>query len=197
MKKFFLVILCVISALTLSAQTPDGLTCETAIPVNSSYIGSIPAPGTYYFTAWTYDLPLTCYFYPEDENVTELYLDIDFSCTPGVYEDPNIQELVDETMGWGIKMPMRFDRFVQGVDPVTNKKYYSYVFVHFEYDYMPHCVVFNNEENKFEIVSNLSKKSNGIRQIGYLNESEEGFDSRTDIPINEETKAVVYVFLSR
>ena len=56
-----------------------------------------------------------------------------------------------------------------------NKKYYSYVFAHFEYDYMPHCVVFNNEENKFEIVSNLSKKSGGVRQIGYMNESEEGF----------------------
>ena len=124
MKKFFSFILCVTCALTLSAQTPDGLTCETAIPVNSSYIGSIPAPGTYYFTAWTYDLPLTCYFYPEDENVTELYLEIDFSCTPGVYEDPNIQELVDETMGWGIEMPIRFDNFIQGKDQ-NGKKYYS------------------------------------------------------------------------
>ena len=126
MKKFFSVILCVTCALTLSAQTPDGLTCETAIPVDSSYTGRIPAPGVYYFTAWTYDLPLTCYFYPEDEVVSELYMDIDFSCTPGVYDDANIKELVDETMGWGIKMPMRFDRFVQGVDPITNKKYYSY-----------------------------------------------------------------------
>ena len=124
MKKFFSVILCATCALTLSAQTPDGLTCETAIPVNSSYTGSIPAPGTYYFTAWTYDLPLTCYFYPEDENVTELYLDIDFSCTPGVYEDPNIQELLDETMGWGIKVPMRFDNFKEGEDSNGRKYYY-------------------------------------------------------------------------
>ena len=76
MKKFFSVILCVTCALTLSAQTPDGLTCETAIPVNSSYTGSIPAPGTYYFTAWTYDLPLTCYFYPENGADTELYMDV-------------------------------------------------------------------------------------------------------------------------
>ena len=126
MKKLFSILFCVTCALALSAQAPDGLTCETAIPVNSTYTGSIPAPGTYYFTAWMYDLPLTCYFYPKDEFVSELYMDIDFSCTNGVYEDPNIQELVDETMGWGIKMPMRFDRFVQGVDPVTNKKYYSY-----------------------------------------------------------------------
>ena len=126
MKKLFSILFCVTCALTLSAQTPDGLTCENAIPVDSSYTGRIPAPGVYYFTAWTYDLPLTCYFYPEDEVVSELYMDIDFSCTPGVYDDANIKELVDETMGWGIKMPMRFDRFVQGVDPITNKKYYSY-----------------------------------------------------------------------
>ena len=65
-----------------------------------------------------------------------------------------------------------------------NKKYYSYVFAHFEYDYMPYCVVFNNEENKFEIVSNLSKKSGGVRQIGYMNESEEGFIKKREMNIN-------------
>ena len=125
MKKLFSVLFCVTCAFALSAQTPDGLTCETAIPVDSTYTGRIPAPGVYYFTAWTYDLPLTCYFYPTEDVVNELYLDIDFTCTPGVYADPNLQELVDETMGWGVKVPMRFDRFVQGIDPVSNRKYYS------------------------------------------------------------------------
>lgn len=124
MKKFFSVILCVTCALALSAQTPDGLTCENAIPVDSTYTGSISAPGTYYFTAWTYDLPLTCYFYPEDEVVTELYLDIDFSCTPGVYDDPNIEELLDVTMGWGIKMPIHFDDFIVDTD-ANGRTYYS------------------------------------------------------------------------
>ena len=109
--------------LMFSAQTPDGLTCETAIPVNSTYTGSIPAPGTYYFTAWTYDLPLTCYFYPDSE-VDELYLDIDFTCTPGVYDDPNVEELLDVTTGWGIKMPMHFDDFIVDSDE-NGKTYYS------------------------------------------------------------------------
>ena len=124
MKKLFSILLCVTCALALSAQTPDGLTCENAIPVDSSYTGHIPAPGVYYFTAWTYDLPLTCYFYPTEEVVTELYLEIDFSCTPGVYDDPNIQELVDETLGWGIKMPMRFENFIKGTDSF-GRLYYS------------------------------------------------------------------------
>ena len=124
MKKLFSVLLCVTCALALSAQTSDGLTCENAIRVDSTYTGRIPAPGTYYFTAWTYDLPLTCYFYPTEEVVTELYLDIDFSCTSGEYSDPNIKELVDETMGWGIQMPIRFDKFNEGNDQ-NGKKYYS------------------------------------------------------------------------
>ena len=124
MKKLFSILFCVTCALALSAQTPDGLTCENAIPVDSTYTGSISAPGTYYFTAWTYDLPLTCYFYPEDEVVTELYLDIDFSCTPGVYDDPNIEELLDVTMGWGIKMPIHFDDFIVDTD-ANGRTFYS------------------------------------------------------------------------
>ena len=124
MKKLFSILFCVTCALALSAQTSDGLTCENAIRVDSTYTGRIPAPGTYYFTAWTYDLPLTCYFYPTEEVVTELYLDIDFSCTSGEYSDPNIKELVDETMGWGIQMPIRFDKFNEGNDQ-NGKKYYS------------------------------------------------------------------------
>ena len=123
MKKLFSILFCVTCALTLLAQTPDGLTCETAIPVDKSYQGSIDAPGVYYYTAWTYDLPLTCYFYPTSE-VDSLYLDIDFTCTPGVYDDLNIKELLDETMGWGVTVPIRFDNFEEGVDEYS-RKYYS------------------------------------------------------------------------
>lgn len=123
MKKFFSVILCVTCALTLLAQTPDGLTCETAIPVDKSYQGSIDAPGVYYYTAWTYDLPLTCYFYPTSE-VDSLYLDIDFTCTPGVYDDPNMAELLDPVFGWGETVPIRFDDFEKNTDDV-GRVYYS------------------------------------------------------------------------
>ena len=122
MKRFFSLILCVTCAVMLSAQTPDGLSCETAIPVNKSYQGTIDAPGIYYYTAWTYDLPLTCYFYPTSE-VDSLYLDIDFTCTPGVYDDLNIKELLDETMGWGVKVPMRFDDFIKEVDKYGRLRY--------------------------------------------------------------------------
>ena len=121
MKKFFSVILCVTCALTLLAQTPDGLTCETAIPVDKSYQGSIDAPGVYYYTAWTYDLPLTCYFYPTSGDIESLYMDIDFTCNPGVYDDPNIAELADASFDLGMGLPMRFDEFALGYDSLGRK----------------------------------------------------------------------------
>lgn len=125
MKKFFSIVSFLTLSIGLFAQAPDGLTCDNAIPVDSTYEGTIDAPGTYYFTAGTYDLPLTCYFYPTDEVVDELYLDIDFTCTPGVYDDPNIVELLDATFGWGVRMPIRFEDFTIGVDPQSNRTYYS------------------------------------------------------------------------
>lgn len=93
---------------SIFAQAPDGLTCETAIPVDKSFEGTIPAAGTYYYSASTYDLPLTCYFYPEESirQAPEIY--VDFTCQPGVYEDPNLQEMIFSAAGWGIETPIYF-----------------------------------------------------------------------------------------
>ena len=124
MKKYLFICLSVFLSVGLFAQEPDGLTCETAIPVDTSFTGSIPAPGVYYYSAWTYDLPLACYFYPEDDNVSELYLDVDFTCTPGVYDDPKIEDLLNASIGWGVEMPIRFDDFEQGTDEY-GRTYYT------------------------------------------------------------------------
>jgi hypothetical protein len=51
-----------VASVSIFAQTPDGLTCETADAVDKSFVGTVPAAGTYYYSASTYDLPLTCYF---------------------------------------------------------------------------------------------------------------------------------------
>ena len=124
MKKCLFICLSVFLSVCLFAQEPDGLTCETAIPVDTSFTGSVPAPGVYYYSAWTYDLPLACYFYPEDDNVSELYLDVDFTCTPGVYDDPKIEDLLNASIGWGIEMPIRFDKFEKGIDD-NGRTYYT------------------------------------------------------------------------
>ena len=114
-----------IASLSISAQTPDGLTCETAIPVDKSFVGTVPAAGTYYYSASTYDLPLTCYFYPETpvEQAPKVY--VDFTCNPGVYDDPNIVELLEVGTGWGIALPMILT-FTDEYDKNNNNyKYYS------------------------------------------------------------------------
>ena len=96
-----------LASTTLFAQEPDGLTCENAIPVDTSYVGSVPAAGTYYYSASTYDLPMTCYFYPEVAG-TAPSIYVDFTCTPGYYEDPNLQNMIFSASGWGIETPIFF-----------------------------------------------------------------------------------------
>ena len=43
---FLLVAMLVLASNMVLAQEPDGLTCENAIPVDTSYVGSVPAAGT-------------------------------------------------------------------------------------------------------------------------------------------------------
>ena len=104
---FLLVAMLVLASNMVLAQEPDGLTCENAIPVDTSYVGSVPAAGTYYYSASTYDLPMTCYFYPETAGSAPIVY-VDFTCTPGVYEDPNLQNMIMSAQGWGIETPIFF-----------------------------------------------------------------------------------------
>ena len=122
-KLFYSFVALFVASLSISAQTPDGLTCETAIPVGNNFEASIPSAGTYYYSASTYDLPLTCYFYPETpiDQAPKIY--VDFTCNSGVYDDPNIVELLDAGTGWGIALPMIFT-FTDEYDQDYNK-YYS------------------------------------------------------------------------
>lgn len=120
-----LAILLTISTLSF-AQQPDGLTCETAIPVDTAYRGSVPQAGTYYYSAWTYDLPMTCYFYPvETDMANPPSVEVDFTCTPGIYADPKVEDLVTSaSSGWGIKVPIPF-AFNSAIDEKTNQLYYT------------------------------------------------------------------------
>ena len=121
--KLFLFVVTLFVSVCLFAQEPDGLSCENAIPVDTSYVGSVSAPGTFYYSASTYDLPMTCYFYPEHpiEQAPKIY--VDFTCTPGVYDDPNIVKLLDAGSGWGIALPLVLT-FTDEYDKDYNK-YYS------------------------------------------------------------------------
>lgn len=98
----FLAVLCTMTAM---AQN-DGSTCEKAIYVDSLMMQSIEANTTYWFTANTDDLPLTVYFFPDEEPEVAPEIYIDFTCEPGVYEDQNIRDIVDLAIDMGIYFPL-------------------------------------------------------------------------------------------
>lgn len=98
-----------LTALSVAVMAQQGLTCDNPIPVDRDYNGSVPAAGTYYFAAWTYDLPLQVFFTPVSPNQTvRPTVEVDFTCTPGYYEDRKIDSIVHEVSEWNIEIPMRF-----------------------------------------------------------------------------------------
>lgn len=101
MKKLFFSILAVLCTMTAMAQN-NGAFCDKTIYVDSTLVQKIDANATYWFTANTEDLPLTVYFFPDEpmEFGPEIY--IDFTCTPGVYEDENVKSIIDlaASMEW-------------------------------------------------------------------------------------------------
>lgn len=104
-KKIFSALVVVLFATSMMAQT--GLTCNDPIPVDSNYQAHIDGPCEVWYTAYTYDLPLNVYFLPDAENSTwgpEVY--VDFTCTPGVYEDENISNLVHSISDFGYDLPI-------------------------------------------------------------------------------------------
>ncbi len=79
----FLIGICV----STYAQNP-GETCYKAIPLGKNYKADIGGAKTVWYTAWTYDLPLSVYFIPKKETDPAPEVMMDFGCTPGIYGDP-------------------------------------------------------------------------------------------------------------
>lgn len=93
----------------LSAAEPAGSSCDNPIALTEEYDAVINEPGTYWFSSWTYDLPVKVYYIPDDNTNTQpLKAYVDFTCTPGVYDDPNLVALTDMANGWGYSMPLEF-----------------------------------------------------------------------------------------
>jgi hypothetical protein len=67
-----------------------GTTCYTAIPLGDNYSAQVTANKTVWYSAWTFDLPLSVYFIPENASDPAPEVEMDFSCTTGVYSDPII-----------------------------------------------------------------------------------------------------------
>ena len=105
MKHLFSTLFVVFFATSMMAQT--GLTCYDPIPVDKAYEGKVDGPCELWYTANTYDLPLHVYFIPESDNSTwgpEVL--IDFTCEPGVYDDPKLDSLINMVEDFSISFPL-------------------------------------------------------------------------------------------
>ena len=83
--------------------------CHLVQPVGTYYEDTIESAGTYYYSAWTYDLPMDVYITTSDPACSEPpQVWADLTCTPGYYSDPNIRDLVNDTAltnRYGISVP--------------------------------------------------------------------------------------------
>ena len=105
-KKMILLLAAVLSV-TIVAYAGDGTSCENAIYVDTAYTATLGA-GEYWFMAETPALPLTLYYYPENENDSAPEITIDLSCTTGVYEDPEVARMVSMAENYGLSFPMKY-----------------------------------------------------------------------------------------
>ena len=107
MKHFFSTLFVVFFATSLMAQS--GLTCDDPIPVDSNYVGYVKGPCTLWYTAWTYDLPLKVNFTPDiDDSTWGPEVQVDFTCTPGKYDDPKLDSLLTMVEDFGVSFPVEF-----------------------------------------------------------------------------------------
>lgn len=108
MKKVILFFATIFGAASMVAQS--GKSCSDPIPVDSNYVGSVSGAGTYWYTAWTYDLPLHVFFMPaSDTSTVSPKVEVDFTCTPGVYDDPKLDSLLTMVEDFDVSVPMIFD----------------------------------------------------------------------------------------
>ena len=80
--------------------------CHLVQDVGTYYEDTIESAGTYYYSAWTFDLPMDVYITSLDASCSEPpQVWADLTCTPGMYDDPKIQELVQDTAKFGVSVP--------------------------------------------------------------------------------------------
>ena len=106
-KNFVFALCALVFATSMMAQS--GKSCDDPIPVDSNYEGVITEPGEYWFTAWTYDLPLNVHFSPDAEDSRfspDVY--VDFSCVSGVYDDYKLDSVINSLTGIGFDLPVEF-----------------------------------------------------------------------------------------
>lgn len=124
MKRLF-IITC--AALCCAGALRAQFACNSAVPLSQEFEVTLPFEGSYWFSAWTYDLPISIDFVPaSDDCLAAPKAELDFTCTPGVYDDPNLDNLFNGDDSGGaqvsIEMPYRltFDSIMKDGKKVYN-----------------------------------------------------------------------------
>ena len=86
MRKLFFSLVLLVVGLAANAAN-EGAICSKAIPLGNDFRETITGAKTVWYVANTFDLPLTVYFAPENESDPAPEVEMDFTCTPGVYTD--------------------------------------------------------------------------------------------------------------
>ena len=97
------------------------MSCTNPMPVTEDFSMYVPIAGSFWFTAYTYDLPLHARFTIEGEVYEPVVTYVDFGCETGKYGDSKLEEVVLSADGWGVEVPMKFEfeRVYDPVDKVT------------------------------------------------------------------------------
>lgn len=104
MKKAILSLVLLWGAVTMHAAT--GTSCADAIPLGKDYTEQIATAKTVWYTASTYDLPVKVCFTPINPALPAPEVEMDFTCTPGVYEDSILCSLFCKSSASGVSFDM-------------------------------------------------------------------------------------------
>ena len=94
-----------------------GESCDAPIVIGKDYQATISGMGTLWFVANTFDLPLAIDYYPSDASAAGPVLELDFSCTPGVYDDPILCSLFCSSNSVYIALP-----YIENPSPSYDKE---------------------------------------------------------------------------
>lgn len=102
-----LIIITALVCVCASVCAQTGASCDEAIRLTADYSAQITGAGVKWYVANTFDLPLTVRFYPQHNSDPEPDLELDFSCTSGVYEDSILCSLFCRNQSVYISLPHR------------------------------------------------------------------------------------------
>ncbi len=107
------------------AQFQPGSSCQNPITLTNDYNASISGAGTVWYVANTFDLPLTVKFYPTNNSDPKPDIEMDFSCTPGVYSDTILCSFFCSSNSVYISMPYNPENDVRQKTDEQGHVYYE------------------------------------------------------------------------